>query len=256
MSLADRLADRELSTLVLDIERLPGLAWAWHPRTDYIPPDNWEQWPRTILVCAGWLGETKVHAFSEWEHGRQGMHEAIFDMLDRADLTATFNGVAFDLPHLQDGFTEHGLGKPQPSKPVDLLKVARQSHGWESNTLDQVCQRLGIESKNDKYDRRTALAAVNGDEKAQRRITRYCRGDVKATRGVYLELLPHVKAHPHVAPARAEDANLCPRCGSDDVERRGTYSPAVYRYRQYHCKSCGGWYRTSYESKGPSTRAL
>lgn len=271
--------DRELSTLLVDIERLPGHAtvphrgltisgdfWdlsGWRSTLGYrIHADYVDYWPTTICYAASWYGPPpkglpKREFKAAWEDGgADAMYAGAFALYDAADVVITYNGISFDDRHLTSGWTERGMGRPSPWKPIDLLRVARTSQGWESKTLDSVCKRLGIPAKNDKYDVATARAAMAGDVKMQRRVKRYNVNDAEIMKPVYTALLPHVKGHPHVAPTLGLDRPTCPRCGSTDVVRTGVYSPGVYNYLAYKCSTCSGPFRTTYESRGPSVRAL
>lgn len=265
MSIQDILSlstQRELKTLIVDIERLPGeFASEFWDLADFkdrrISADDVVEWPRTISVAAHWFGTKDFRFHAVWDDGgEEAMFAAAFDLYDQADIVITYNGIAFDNKHLQSGWVAYGMGKPSPWKDIDLLKVARQSFGFESKTLDQVCKRLGIDPKNDRYSVRVARAAVEGDTTAQQRLARYNKHDVKITASVYSHLLPYIKGHPHVAPTAAQDQTTCPRCASTDVKRSGTYSPGVYNYLAYVCNTCGGNFRTTYEGRGPSVRAL
>lgn len=132
----------------------------------------------------------------------------------------------------------------------------RQKFGFESKKLGSVLDRLQMPSKNDVYDANLAWAALDGDTAAQKRLQRYNRGDVEVTAALYWRLLPWIKSHPHIAPNRGGEANCCGRCGSLNVKRSGTWAVDVYRYLAYCCNDCGGYYRTTYESRGPSVRTL
>ena len=265
MSLAQLAAQakaRELKTLIVDIERLPGSFTAdfWDLnafKNRRIHADLVTEWPSTVCFAAMWYetGKTTFHA--AWEDGgADAMYEAAFALYDAADLVITYNGIGFDNRHLTSGWTERGMGRPSPWRDIDLLRVARSSQGWESKTLDSVCKRLGIEAKNDKYEVQVARDAMAGDKAAQRKLKRYNANDTKITAAVYERLLPYVKNHPHVAPTLGTERPTCPRCGSVDVKRDGTYSPGVFHYIAFMCNVCGGPFRTTYESRGPSVRAL
>lgn len=265
-SLTDLAKHRELTTLLVDIERLPGSFTAdfWDLNAfkgRRIHPDSVTQWPSTVCFSALWYGPIpagqKRRSFhAVWDVGADAMHQKAFELYDLADIAVTYNGVGFDNKHLTSGWTERGMGRPSPWRDIDLLRVARQSQGWESKTLNSVCRRLGIEAKNDKYEVEVARAAVAGDKAAQRRIKAYNVNDSEIMVAVYERLLPYVKNHPHVAPTSGAHRPTCPRCGSIDVTRNGVYSPSVYRYCAYKCNTCSGPFRTTYESRGPSVRAL
>jgi hypothetical protein len=265
MTLVERVSElakqREVKTLIVDIERLPGRFAAdfWDMnafKNRRIHADQVLEWPSTVCFAAKWY-ETGKRVFSAaWDVGADAMYEAAFELYDQADIAITYNGIGFDNKHLTSGWTERGMGRPSVWKDVDLLRVARQSQGWESKTLDAVCKRLGIEAKNDKYDVQTARDAMAGVKAAQRKLKRYNANDVDITGAVYERLLPYCKSHPHVAPSLGLERPTCPRCGSTDVARTGTYSPAVYNYLAYKCNACSGPFRTTYESRGPSVKAL
>ena len=253
---------RELKTLIVDIERLPGrFSSDFWDLNDFknrrIHADLVEQWPQTISVAAMWYGEKDFLFHAVWHKGglKKMLAEA-YKLYDQADLVVTYNGVKFDNKHLASGWVEQGMGKPSPWRDIDLLKVARQAFGFESKTLDSVCKRLGIEAKNDKYSVEIAQAAVAGDISAQNRLQRYNKNDVKITAQVYEHLLPYIKGHPHVSPNAGLDQTICPRCGSKEIKRNGSHSTGVHRYLKYLCKTCGGSFRTTYEAKGPSVHAI
>lgn len=270
MSIADVAAlarGRELTTLLVDIERLPGSFTAdfWDLnafKNRRIHADLVTDWPTTICFAARWYGPKpagmpKATFSAAWEAGgADAMYEAAFNLYDAADICITYNGVGFDNRHLTSGWTERGMGRPSPWKDIDLLKVARSSQGWESKTLDSVCKRLNIDAKNDKYEVAVARAAMAGDVTAQRKLRKYNENDAAIMAAVYERLLPYVKGHPHVAPTLGTTQPTCPRCGSTDVTRGRNYSPGVYNYAAYKCNACSGPFRTTYESRGPSVRAL
>lgn len=264
--LAPLAKTRELSTLLVDIERLPGRFSAdfWDLnafKNRRIHADLVTEWPSTLCFASLWYGpkpdglpRREFHA--TWNGGADAMHEAAFRLYDAADIVITYNGVNFDNKHFASGWIERGMGRPSTWKDVDLLRVARSALGWESKTLDSVCKRLGLEPKNDKYDPAVARAAAAGDKPSQRRIRRYNVNDVDIMVPVYEHLLPLVKSHPHVAPSIGLERPACPRCGSVDVARTGTYSPGVFNYPEYRCNTCLGPWKATYESRGPSVRAL
>lgn len=264
---------REVKTLIVDIERLPGRARVKHRgltiEGDFWDMNSWKhtigyrihadhviEWPSTVCVAAKWYETGKRHFYSAWEHGHDDMLRAVFDLYDQADIAITYNGIGFDNKHLTSGWTELALGRPSTWRDIDLLRVARQSQGWESKTLDAVCKRLGIDAKNDKYQVEVAREAMAGVVKQQRKLKRYNANDVDITGAVYERLLPFVKSHPHVAPTLGLDKPTCPRCGNTDVKRAGVYSPGVLNYPEYTCSVCKGPFRTTFESRGPSVRAL
>lgn len=78
-----------------------------------------------------------------------------------------------------------------------------------------------------------------------------CMQDVVVLEDVYKRILPYIKGnHPHINLLRyggeiPKDvlASTCPRCGSEDKVRWGTYTAISNSYQKYKCKSCNHVYR-------------
>lgn len=278
MSLAQLVkTKRELRILVIDVERLKG-QFRWDDRYDgltiegefwslsdhktkigRIPHEKVTLWPRTIMASWRWIGEKKIHSAHEWDEGGAAQFaRTVREQMDAADVITGHYVNKADRRWLNSLFRDHGVPWPSPSKVVDTCTIARRDLGDESMTLGALCSRFGIPTKTGHYDADVAKAACAGDRKAQREIDTYCRGDVEASTGLYFATLPLAHNHPHVAPARAAGATVCPRCGGEDVERAGTYTPGVYIYARYRCNTCPGtsYFRTMYEGRGPSVKAL
>lgn len=235
--------------LTLDIERLCGLAPIFDQKVRFIHVSRWRRLPRTICFAANWYDQKNVQFYAEWqEGGHRAMIEQAWRLLDEADIVVTFNGRAFDLKHLREGFVEYQLGEPSPWKDVDLYLAARNRLGYESRSLDHLCQRLGIPGKRGHYDDMQAEDACDGDPAAQRAIAAYNRQDVRATKGCYDRLLPHLSTHPNMA-LYVEDSDgegLCPKCPDpqpDTLVKRGPYPLGVSVFQRYWCKACKSWSR-------------
>lgn len=239
--------------LTLDIERLPGLATVWDQRTRFIPVSQWTRLPSLLCVAAKWYGKRPVEFHAAWDD-YDAMVQASWDLIDQADFLVTFNGKRFDFPHLQGAWLQAGLTPPTTVKHVDLFQVARSSFGFESKSLAHLCERLGISGKNWRYDPTVAQAAVDGDEAAQKRMRTYNANDVRITERVYEALRPWISTHPH--PVVDHDKARCNACGSDRLERAGTYLAAVMEYAQYRCSDCGAIIRAGHVRRAARTRGV
>lgn len=231
--------------LTVDLERVPGLAEFWQPKTHYINTSAIVEYPRTICFAWKWNDSAKIDFIAEWdEGGHEAMVRKSFELYDEADMVVTYNGVRFDNKHFKSDWTVYDLGVPSSWFDIDLLAVARRELGFEVKSLDEVTKRLGLQSKVDKYDPKMAKAAVAGDEKAQKRIARYNKGDVKITDKLHQRLLAVTKA-PNSALYHEDGEVRCgkPLCGSTNLERRGYAYTNQSKFRQYRCRDCGGWTR-------------
>lgn len=256
MSLAERVNARILNPskiLTIDIERLPGLARVWEPKTRYIAARNFVEWPRLLCWSARWYGQRRQMFASEWED-REAMIRRSWELYDEADIVVTYNGIRFDNKHLRTDWLTLGLEPPRPWKDVDLFAVVKQ-FGFESKSLDTVTRRLGRPGKATFYDMDGAQAAVNGDATAQRRLKRYNAGDVELTEWLYDRLRGWIPTHPFVGTHG--DEKVCPQCNSTDLRLEPTpYRAVVIDYALYRCKNCGGLVRAGWHARAASTRAV
>ena len=232
--------------LCLDLERIP--AWTkplpiWDMKgLTYrrLSPDEIDTWGRTICLAYQWWGGP-MQFIAEWQDGgRDGYLRGAKALLEEADVLVGHNSKGFDYPHLKGDLLMSKLGVPPEPKHVDTLLMARQHANWEANHLDTLTKRLGIPAKTDKYRIATAMDAVNGDEKAQRKIERYNRGDVRATTGLAKEfraLWPVNLGLFSDDPTRP----ACPSCQKRNLQRRGFSVKAALRYPRYQCTDCGKW---------------
>jgi hypothetical protein len=215
-----------------------------------LSPDDIEEWGRTICLAYRWFGEP-IQFIAEWqEGGREGFLRAAKDLLLEADVLVGHNSKGFDFAHLKGDLIMAGLGTVPEPKHFDTLLLARKHANWEANHLDTLTKRLGIPAKTDKYRIDVAMAAVSGDEKAQRRIERYNRGDVRASTGLYLKFRALGDINLGLF---AEDPSRpsCTACQSTKLQRRGVAVKNALRYPRFQCTRCGKW-MTSKKAEGPS----
>lgn len=235
--------------LVLDIETAPAVAYVWRMFKENISNDQLIQ-PHTIL-CVGckWVGEREVKLFSVWEHGEQEMLSEVRNLLLEADGIITYNGKKFDLPHLQSEMIRLRLPPVPPVSHIDLFKFVRDKTRFMSKKLGYVAEHLGIGTKMKHEGFDLWKKVLDGDEKSQARMARYCRRDVVLTERVYQRLKGYITEHPAIGFCTPEQ---CPTCGSKETQRRGFYYTRMYRYQRHQCTKCGSWFKGSRQKIGNS----
>ena len=267
MSLAEhrpasaQIVTRQARVLILDIERLPGTASVnFWDLGDFkgrrIHHENVVEWPRTICAAWRWYGTKRVHFAAEWdEGGRQSLLERTWDAYNEADIVVGHNLRSFDTKKLKGDWKLAGLPMPNPWKTVDTLVVSRREFGFESNTLDALCKRFGLDGKIDHYNARVAAAACDGDKAAQRRLKRYNQADVEQTEMFYDALRGSIPSHPLMGVHG--DTVACNQCGSEDLTLQPTrYRAVLIDYALYRCNNCNGTIRGAWHARGSSTRGV
>lgn len=235
MSLADRVKDSGAKILVVDMERLCGLARVWDQKTTFVPATNFVRHPSTLCFAAKWYGNKATEFHAAWDD-YDAMVQRSWEMYDQANIVVTYNGKRFDNKHFRGDWLKAGLPEPSPWKDVDLFQS--NQFGFTSRSLNHLCEILGLDVKSGRYSMDMAEACMAGDEKAQRTMRRYNVGDVKITEQAYDRLRGHLPNHPHIGEIAA-DVLRCNQCGSTSLERNGLTRAVVIDYVLWRCSDCG-----------------
>lgn len=233
--------------LFLDVERAPSLGWAW---------GKWEQdvldfktdW-YFLSFAYKWQGEARIHVrslpdyptFRRDKEDDKQLCQELWQLLDEADIVIAHNGDHADIPWARTRFLAHGFKPPSPFKTVDTRKVARRHFRFDSNKLDDLGRCLGLGRKEPTTGFELWSRCMRGELRAFKEMCKYNVQDIALLEKVYLKLRSWTvdSDHPSVAPGHPE---VCPKCGSVEIEKRGfTYTPYQKKQR-YCCKACKAWF--------------
>lgn len=243
--------------LAYDIETKPLNAYTWGLFDQNIGLNQIVEPGAVMSFAARWYGDPKrkIVFRSDFHDGHEGMVRAAWDLFDEADAFLSWNGAAFDTKHMNREFLLAGLGKPSPTKEIDLLRTARSQFKFASNKLEHVAsQVLGTgKVKHSGFELWTRCMA--GDPKAWAQMSKYNRQDVHLLIDLYEVLRPWIPGHPNVKlydDQLTEGCHACPQ--TDHHKKNGTYRTAVGRYQRYQCLDCGAYYSSGQRLDGVDTR--
>jgi uncharacterized protein YprB with RNaseH-like and TPR domain len=160
------------------------------------------------------------------------------EYMTQADAIVTYNGDRFDLPKLQGEFLLYDLAPPPPPTSIDLIKTVRK-FGFMMNRLAYIGPLLQIGSKIKHEGFGLWKSVMDGDAKAQKRMERYCKQDVRMLTELYDAVKPYIKDHPHLGVEGAPGG--CGACGSHNLQSRGCRRTKAYRIQRLQCQNCGAW---------------
>ena len=238
--------------LFFDIENAPHDVYTWGLFNQNVGIGQIVEPGRVFGFGAKWLGEKETFFYSDQEHTHEGMVVAAHKLLNEADIVVTYNGIGFDIPHMQREFLLQGLLPPKPFKQIDLLRIVRRQFKFASNKLDFVSQQLGIGHKTHHEGFALWVKCMAGDERAWAKMARYCKQDVRLTEKLYHYLLPWMTAVPHIGQMDGAE-HSCWACGGTKLRRDGTAFAFVTSYRLYQCQGCGAWVRGSTKLQDATT---
>lgn len=235
---------------MLDIETAPILGSVWSIWQQNVGLNQIERDWYILSYAFKWLGDPKIYYRDKRKSYKTEDDKELLDdlwkFLDEADVIVAQNGVRFDSKKINARFILNGYPPPSPYKIVDTMLQAKASFGFTSNKLEYMTDKL-CSAKKLKHNEYPGFelwkACLAGDMKAWRCMKKYNVRDITSMEELYLIMLPWMKGHPNYGLYINPEAPCCNRCGSEDIQKRGTYKTDVGVYQRYHCGSCGGWLR-------------
>lgn len=237
--------------LLYDLETSYILAHTFSLYPESIPPSGVvEDWH---IHCASWkwLGEDRVYTAIEKDRCDKNIVEKLSKAFNEADFLIAHNGIKFDIKKLTTRVVAHKLPALPPVPTVDTLREARALGAFTSNRLDYLGEFLGVGRKLHNSPN-LWKRAFEGDKKALKEMLQYNIQDVYLLEEVYNELKPYMKKHPNFNVIMDTEEH-CPRCGSEDLTKRGYSITISGRKQRLQCGSCGAW---SVSSKSLNTSEI
>ena len=231
-----------MKILLLDIETAPNLAHVWGLWQQNVAINQLMESGYVLCWAAKWLGEEDIFFSSKRDHTSYEMLSSIHALIEEADAIITYNGKKFDLPTLNREFITHGLPPPSPYRNMDLLEVVRSQFRFPSNKLDYVTQALGVGKKIKHAGHELWVQCINGDKDAWAAMQEYNINDVTIMEEVYEKLKPWMKQHVNRGLYQ-DDKEVCPTCGSKNVQKRGYAYTLTNKYQKLCCMDCRHWFR-------------
>lgn len=235
---------RSARILLLDIETSLMKFYGFSPKVEYIPHELMIQDWSVLCWGAKWLFEPEIMGDSATPEESMNREDerllgGIWDLIDEADIVVTQNGINFDLKKLRSRFLMGGYNPPSPFMNVDTLKVSREVFGWSYNRLDALGRKFGIGQKSD-MEIEDWIFCSEGSQEHLTKMFEYCKRDVAPLlEDVYLKMLPWIPNHPNLGLYTDHDADVCPKCESQDLKWGETYPTPSGLWEGFRCKSCG-----------------
>ena len=231
--------------LLLDIETAPNTAHVWGLWQQNIGLHALKESSYVMCWAAKWLGEKEVFFESVYKTKPKKMLASIHKLISEADAVIHYNGTKFDMPTLNKEFLLHDMAPPAPYKQIDLLRTVRNQFRFPSNKLDYVAQRLGLGKKHEHEGHSLWVKCMANEGPAWKTMEDYNKQDVVLLEKVYHKLLPWIKNHPNRNVYDGQEEHVCPNCGGNHLQRRGTARTISGTYQRFQCKDCGTWSRST-----------
>ncbi len=243
--------------LTLDIETAPNLAHVWGLWQQNVGLPQLLESGEVLCFAAKWYGEKKVMFFSSYEHGKEGMLRAAYELVCEADVIIHFNGKSFDMPWLNSEWVRQGWTPPSPYQEIDLKVIAARTFRFPSNKLDYLAgELLGHKKVKNVDGHELWVKCMAGDKDAWKQMEKYNRFDVVLTEKLFDRIRPWIRNMPNPALYNEADPvdHTCPDCGSGNLTKEGFSYTKVSVYQRYSCDDCGRWSRGGKKIAGVDVR--
>ena len=243
--------------LFYDIETAPNLGYIWGKYEQNVLAYDREWY--MLCISYRWAHEKTTNVISLRDFPE--LYEAnplddsqlvwtLWNLLDMADITIAHNGDKFDNKKSNARFITNGMGPPSPYRSIDTLKVARQKFMFNSNTLGDLGQTLGLGAKVATGGFELWLGCMRNEDAAWSKMIRYAKQDTVLLEKVYQKLKPWMTNHPNLG-MWSDEEHVCPTCGGTHLTKRGVRRTQTLTYQQWQCGQCGGYSRSRASEAGP-----
>lgn len=229
----------EPKILFFDLELTPNRGYTW---------GKWEQNVirfdkefELLSFAYKYLGQKTV--FCETRQNQKTDKKIVCSLrniINESDIIVGHNSDQFDIKKLNARLVFHGERPLKNISSVDTKKVARRHFAFNSNSLDDLGNYLGLGRKMKHQGIDLWFKCMEDDRSAWKEMVEYNKQDIVLLEKVYLKLLPHMHSHPNIA--RLKDDIGCDKCGGTSATKHGVRpGPSGIRQR-WLCHDCGGYF--------------
>jgi len=233
--------EKEFRVLLFDIETSynKGYCFGKYQQDIFI----YEQESRLLSFAYKWLGTKNITCFTEkdFKFNNQKLVNELYKVIEKADIIVAHNAEKFDIRKINTFFLKYNLPPPPPFKIFDTKKFAYYKFGFNSNSLEDLCEYLGLGRKEKITEKNrlwVRLTERTASEKDWETLRRYNKRDVALLEKIYLKFRPYATKHPAIYVKK----DTCPYCGSRDIICKGwSYLSTGIKRQRFKCKKCGKW---------------
>lgn len=236
--------------LFLDIETSPKIAYVWRFWKENVGAKQVIDHGHIMSYAAVW--DEDRHASYEENRGDDDSEitKKLIALLDEADIVVGHNVDRFDCNTINGRALVLGINPPSPYKIVDTYQVAKTKFKFESNSLEYLSKILRCENQKLNHAKFPGfllwLECLKGNKEAWEEMKLYNIMDTFTVRDVYRKMRPWIPQHPNIGVFLEQDKPVCPKCGSEHIQRRGYAHTQLSKFQRFVCMDCGGWSRTRF----------
>lgn len=234
--------------LLFDIETHLKSAMLFRHGKQYVNASSFKDYDTMICWSAKWIGDTEV--FGDVQTSKEANNrdhkritKSLWEMLSEADFTISHNGINFDIPMVNTFFVEERLGMPNLFRNIDTCQIARKNFKFESNAMDYLCKRLGLNDGKIKTDISLWEGCYEGNQESLDYMFNYNKMDSVVLEDLYNVFIPYVQNFPNMGIWGDVNESKCPYCGGTNFHEKGFKYTPQGKFISYRCE-CQALFRS------------
>ena len=241
------IVPQQLKILLFDIEYGPTSAYVYQFYRQNISENQIIEHGYMLSWSAMWYGDAEEKIIYEEARTRKQekkLVKSLFKLLEEADVAVGHNLKRYDMKMTKGRGLVHGLPPLKQPKMVDTLSLCRREFRLPRNSLSAVAEYLGVTKKSEhkEYPGFTLFIECLKDAKspAWEVLQEYNKQDVVVLKEIYEKLRGHDTQSPNLGLFKFDTRNVCPKCGSSELQPVAPIATNMQVYSGYRCKNCGG----------------
>lgn len=225
--------------LFIDIETSKLTAATFTLFPNYIPVTNiLDDWH---IICAAWKwqGSDEIYSAHTYNSNDKKIVKELSKAINEADELVYHNGRKFDYKKINARVVINGLPPMCKPRETDTLIQCKKHFAFTSNKLEYIARALGFGGKISTGDE-LWMRCLRKEREAIDEMLEYNKYDVILLEKVFDKLAPYIDLGYNVNIDK-QLGDKCPKCGSDDLIKRGFFYTKTCKYQKYSCNKCGGW---------------
>lgn len=216
--------DNKPKILIYDIETPRLRAELWWSGKQYVNGNDVIDEPKIISISWKWFGEDTVYA-DHWDLNSQcdkKMMENFLEHYNAADVVVGINNDRFDNRFINLRAAKHGLDVNTFVRSIDIQKQAKRLFRMPSYSLKYMGAFFNIPLQKQNHEglvmwQKIQYGTLEEAIEYMKKMIEYNVGDIHATEGLLLRLLPFLNLHSHLAVLEGAANFSCPMCGNHET---------------------------------------
>jgi len=241
------IVPQQLKILLFDIEYAPTSCYVYQFYRQNISENQVIEHGYMLSWSAMWYGDPEEEIIYEEARTRsqeKRLVKSLFKLLEKADVAVGHNLKRYDMKMTKGRGLVHGLPPLKQPRMVDTLLLCRREFRLPRNSLAAVAEMLGVAKKDShkEYPGFTLFIEClkNTKSPAWDVLKDYNKQDVLVLKEIYEKLRGHDSQSPNLGLFKFDTRNVCPKCGSSELQPVAPIATNLQVYSGYRCNNCGG----------------